>query len=73
MMVFDTDKRRRWRKVMIADSERRLCTFRSTTTDSDYKPVIADPALSPWRIDNAMQDAGAAMIRTLLSILELEA
>ena len=67
------DKRRRWRKVMIADSERRLCTFRSTTTDPDYKPVIADPALSPWRMDNAMQDAGAAMIRTFLSILELEA
>lgn len=66
------DKRRRWRKIMIVDSERKLCTFRSTTTDLSYKPVIADYALSPWRMDNSMQDAGAAMIRKFLSVLEAE-
>ena len=67
------DKRLRWRKVMIVDSERKLCTFRSTTTDPSYKAVIAEPVLSPWRMDRAMQDAGVAMIRTFLSVLEFEA
>lgn len=61
-----------WRKIMIVDSEKQFCTFRSTTTDVDYKPVIADPNLSPWRMDNAMQDAGAAMIREYLRILSSE-
>ena len=67
------DKILRWRKIMIVDSERKLCTFRSTTTDPNYKPVIADPILSPWRMDNAMQDSSATMIRTFQSVLEFEA
>lgn len=63
----------RWRKIMIVDSKKDICIFRSTTTDPEYKPVITDPVLSPWRMDNAMQDAGAAMIRTFLNVLEREA
>ena len=58
---------------MIVDTERQFCTFRSTTTDVSYKPVIADARLSPWRMDNAMQDAGPAMILTFLNVLNNEA
>ena len=59
-----------WRKIMIIDSAREFCTFRSTTTDPVYQPTIADRHLRPWRMDNAMQDASAAMVRTFLSVLE---
>ena len=41
------DNKRRWRNIMIIDSERNLSTFRSTTTDRSYKAVVADPVLSP--------------------------
>ena len=59
-----------WRKIMIVDSAREFCTFRSTTTNPVYKPTIADDHLKPWRMDNAMQDASAAMIRAFLSFLD---
>ena len=62
-----------WRKILIVDATRRFCTFRSTTTDLHYMPIIADPHLSPWRMDNAMQDASAAMFRAFLSVLDDEA
>ena len=62
-----------WRKIMIVDSARKFCTFRSTTTDVSYMPVIADPHLNPWRMDNAMQDASPAMTRTFLTVLDAEA
>ena len=58
-----------WRKIMIVDTEREFCTFRSATTDVDYKPVITC-LRSPWRMDNAMQDSSAAMMRKFLSTLE---
>ena len=55
---------------MIIDSARKFCTFRSTTTDPVYQPTIADHHLRPWRMDNAMQDASAAMVHTFLSVLD---
>ena len=58
-----------WRKIMIVNTTREFCTFRSATRDVGYKPVIADPRRYPWRIDNAMQDASAAMIREFLDVL----
>ena len=61
-----------WRKIMIVDAARDLCTFRSTTTDVGYMPVIADPHLNPWRMDNAMQDASTAMTRMFLNVLDAE-
>ena len=61
-----------WRKIMIVDTPREFCTFRSATTCVGYKPVIADPHLCPWRMDNAMQDASAAMIREFLNVLNTE-
>ena len=58
-----------WRKVMIVDSGKEFCTFRSLTVDEDYKPVIVEGTRSVWRLDNAMQDASAAMTREFLSVL----
>ena len=69
IQVPDRRPLRRWRKIMIVDTAREFCTFRSTTTDPSYMPVIADPHRSPWRMDNAMQDASAAMIREFLDML----
>ena len=58
-----------WRKVIIVDIERGLCTFRSTTTDTLYKPIIRDGMTYPWLMDNAMQDASTAMMREFLRVL----
>ena len=59
-----------WRKIMIVDAERKLCTFRSTTSDPSYGgATITDGVTPPWRLDNNMQDASAAMIREFLSTL----
>ena len=58
-----------WRKIMIVNTTREFCTFRSATRDVGYKPVIADPRMYPWRMDNAMQDASAEMIREFLAVL----
>ena len=63
---------RQWRKIMIVDTTREFCTFRSATRDVGYRPVIADPHLHPWRMDNAMQDASAAMIREFLDVLRTQ-
>ena len=60
-----------WRKIMIVDTAREFCTFRSATRDVGYKPVIADPRMYPWRMDNAMQDASAEMIREFLKVLRI--
>ena len=60
-----------WREVMLIDTERKYCTFRCTTTMLDYKMgIYADRLASPWRLDNAMQDASAATIREFLTVLE---
>ena len=47
-----------WHKIMIVDTRRKICTFRSTTTDDSYKPAILLPR-THWRMDNAMQDASS--------------
>ena len=58
-----------WRKVMIIDSKKEFCTFRSLTIDEDYKPIIVEGTRSNWRLDNAMQDASAAMTRNFLDVI----
>ncbi len=59
-----------WRKIMIVDSSRESCTFRSTTTDLDYNQLTRRPELTPpWIMDNAMQDASAAMMKQFLQVL----
>ncbi len=60
---------RTWRKIMIVDSKIGNCTFRSTTRNCDYTPVIVEGMCSPWRMDNAMQDASVAMMRQFLQVL----
>lgn len=58
-----------WRKVMIIDSKREFCTFRSLTTNQDYRPKVVEGTRSNWRMDNAMQDASAAMTRIFLGAI----
>ena len=58
-----------WRKIMIVNQKEGLCTFRSTTKDTSYKPTITEGMSAPWRMDNAMQDASAAMMRQFLQVL----
>ena len=58
-----------WRKIMIVNPETKDCTFRSTTTSVDYKPVILEGMRCPWRMDNAMQDASTATMRLFLQVL----
>ena len=58
-----------WRKVMIVDQESGLCTFRSTTSDRSYKPIIREGMTYPWLMDNAMQDASTAMMREFIRVL----
>ena len=59
-----------WRKIMIIDSAKMVCTFRSTTTDSEYNLLTRRPHLAPpWIMDNSMQDASTAMMRLFLQVL----
>ena len=62
----------KWRKIMIVDTTREFVTFRSTTTDPCYRPVIVDSQMNPWRMDGAMQDASALMTRSFLRLLRDE-
>ena len=60
-----------WRKIMVVDTERNFCTFRSTTTSDEYKMgIFKDRLEGPWRLDNAMQEASAASMREFLRCLE---
>ena len=61
--VPDTIRNIIWRKIMIVDTDRKFCTFRSTTTDSFYRKGIADGMVHPWLLDNSMQDASSAVMR----------
>lgn len=58
-----------WLKVMIIDSGKEFCTFRSLTTDESYRPIIVEGTRSRWRMDNAMQDASAAMTGEFLRVI----
>lgn len=59
----------RWRKVMIVDSDKRVVTFRSCTTEAGYALGVTLPGTPEWRLDNAMQDAGTAITRRFLDFL----
>ena len=60
---------RRWRKIMIVDTRREICTFRSTTTDTSYRQGVVDGMILPWRLDNTMQDASRTMMREFQRVL----
>jgi hypothetical protein len=67
--VVATEAGGRWRKIMIVDEARHVATFRSCTTDANYAPRIVLPTTTTWYMDNAMQDAGTAIMRYLRTIL----
>ena len=59
-----------WRKIMIVNTEREFCTFRSTTIDEGYGLKSSRIELADaWVLDNSMQDASAAMMRGFLRVL----
>ncbi len=63
-----------WRKIMIVDTERAICTFRSTTTDDSYpsQMKLTGGLAPPWQLDRSMQDASSAMMRRFRqTLLEL--
>jgi hypothetical protein len=66
--VVATEFGHRWRKIMIVDSRQDTATFRSCTTDPDYRLGQALPG-TQWRMDNAMQDASTAIMRRFLDVL----
>ncbi len=57
----------RWRKVMLANVERDLVTFRSCTTDPQGIEMHHE---TPWRLDNAMMDCSAQAMREFRRWLE---
>lgn len=58
-----------WRKILLIDTARELCTFRSTTTDTTYRMKRYEGMSHPWLMDRSMQDASAAMMRQFLQVL----
>ena len=54
-----------WRKIMIVDTEKAICTFRSTTIDDSYSSnmKLTGGLTPPWQLDRSMQDASSAMMR----------
>ena len=59
-----------WRKIMIVDSDREFCTFRSTTTETSYgRKSFRAKLTCGWILDNAMQDASVTMMRQFLQVL----
>lgn len=66
----DTEGNGLWRKIMLADLDRRIVTFRSTTTSLSYRPAIdmEKPELE-WKMDGAMMDCSVQALRVFLSEL----
>lgn len=58
-----------WRKVMIASKMQDKATFRSLTTNGDYKPRIIIPD-SEWDMDNAMIDCDPLIFRNFHKALK---
>ena len=58
-----------WRKILIVDSDREVCTFRSTTKDSDYGMKQSSGMNPPWFLDRSMQDASSEIMRQFLQVL----
>ena len=68
-VIAEEPPNRIWRKIMIVDSVGEVCTFRSTTRDSDYgmkKSIGMNP---PWLLDRSMQDASSEIMRQFLQVL----
>jgi hypothetical protein len=68
-LVVLTDPNSKWRKVMIVHPERNAITFRSTTTDTTYRPRAELRPGSEWCLDNSMQDVSVQQARAFLNAL----
>lgn len=66
----DTEGSGLWRKIMLADLDKRIVTFRSTTTSISYRPAIdmGKPGLG-WKMDGAMMDCSVQALRVFLNEL----
>lgn len=62
----------KWRKIMIVNTERNVCTFRSMTTDGGYGMKGARRRIGRWFLDRSMQDASAAVMRQFLAVLRVD-
>lgn len=60
-----------WRKIMIVDTEKAICTFRSTTIDDSYPSnmKLTGGLTPPWQLDRSMQDASSAMMKIFRQVL----
>jgi len=58
-----------WRKIMLVDSGRQICTFRSTTTIGSYGMKQARGMIPPWFLDRSMMEASTATMRVFLEEL----
>lgn len=63
----DTEGGGHWRKIMLADLDRRVVTFRSTTTSYSYRPAIdMGKQELEWKLDGAMMDCSVQALRVFL-------
>ena len=58
-----------WRKVMIINTQSGEATFRSTTTDQNYKPRKVLRAGLRWALDNSMPDINVQQSRVFIELL----
>lgn len=61
--VIVSDPNDNWRKVLIANQETGIVTFRSITQDDSYMPKKVLRQESPWYPDNSMMDASVQQMR----------
>ncbi len=59
----------KWRKIMIVDTNNNVCTFRSMTTDENYRNKYMKWRNGRWFLDRSMQDASAAVMRQFFAVL----
>jgi hypothetical protein len=69
LFVVLDDPSENWRKIMIVNRQTGLATFRSTTTDIDYKPRKELRLGSSWYLDNSMPDVNVQQAQVFLDHL----
>lgn len=60
-----SDPNDNWRKVLIANRETGIVTFRSITQDDGYMPKKVLRPGSSWYLDNSMMDASVQQMQVL--------
>jgi hypothetical protein len=67
--VIASDPNSSWQKVMLVDRETGTATFRSITTDPEYRPKKDLRPGEGWWLDNSMMDANVQQMRQFLRCL----